>query len=406
MNTYLILPTELARLHEARRLQVERYRTTYLAREGVLPEQGDGDLATDASQMALSLGDAKILVPIKLLTDWARTLDTSTPLTLTLCPDGTLILRHATGTLRVFTRSLLHDESGKPYLTNTYSRNTPVEAEIITLSAAPGDSGLLTASIPADIGTAGDLKAMKAETAKARKAVAHEKALAKARKAEKAALEALMKGCERAEAAQAVLDGQTLADAIAFARRVRQARRAWRSDTITPEIRPAWLSPTYGIAAGPGWDKEANAWSDSLPAQTVDALAEHTELAFAYVDAQAARREYKPRKHWPRWANAEKRKRRPDLGVPVYGPAFDKLNEAENKARHSLVSFLSKRFDEWCISQGLPTGLTHEWLPDEARPYSRARLVVRAWERSVKDELTTAYDVAKAARERVEGGED
>ena len=93
------------------------------------------------------------------------------------------------------------------------------------------------------------------------------------------------------------------------------------------------------------------------------------------------------------------------MASQVYGPAFDKLKEAEDKVKRQVEYFLRDRFSEYCVVQGLPAGedIACAYITDALRPYSRARLLVKEWETSRRAELESLYLEAKAKRERLEG---
>ncbi len=383
-----ITPREFARLDEARHLQVERYRTAFYRQAGELPRDDDPNCSRRWLRVLLAGQDR--CVPVGLLTQWANTFDDAQPLSLALsvmpgsCADGLLTISRGTSRLRVPTVST-QIEGGKGY---AYLGGIMELPEAIPL-IPEGDT--IRLDLP-DI--AAELAALARETTGNRKTVAKAKAIKRTTKAEKAALDTLTRATEDAAAAQAVIDGQTLPEAIAYARRCLAARRVFRDSLAALETRPAWLPATY---AGEAWDAET---ATHTPC-THDTAEQWAELVALYVAARTECETYKPRQggrvaHW----RPNKRK------AATKG---DKLAEAEKRARSDLAFFLGARYREHLATLGLPDSLA---LADACawsvlhgvQTYSRARLLLRTWPARCA-ELTSLHAEAVAAREAAEARE-
>ncbi len=381
-----ITPREFARLDEARHLQVERYRTAYFKREGELPK--DDDPAISRRWLRVLLSGQDRCIPVKLLTDWANTFEDTQLIVITLCPNGLLVIKRGTSRLTVPTVGA-QIEGGKGYAHLGAIMELP---EAIPL-AVEGSS--IRVDLP-DI--AAELAALAKETTGNRKVVAKAKAIKRTTKAEKAALDTLTRHTQNVEQAQAVIDGQTLAEAVAFARRCLAARRVFVASLATLETRPAWLPATYAGEVYE-WD-EAEQGHRTKPA-TVDAVAQWGELSAALTTARTERETYKPRQGG-RIARWHPNKRR----APTKG---DKLAEAEQRAERALAGFLSARYRDHLATLGLPDSLAtdsgYSWsVLHGVQAYSRARLLLRTWPARCAD-LTSLHAEAVAAREAAEARE-
>lgn len=220
-----------------------------------------------------------------------------------------------------------------------------------------------------------------------RKAEAKKKRMEAAARKVSEATAAFNRATEEANEAQEVIDKMSLADAIAFAKRCRDARRLYRAAMSQPKTAPEWLPKTYP-SLGLRVDEEGN-YEGEYDIQTLPA---YLEYVAALSDAEKAVTEYKPRMHWPSYAAdlaskanmslAAWKRANPDYSHKVYGPAFDRLKETEGRALTALINFIENRFGEYLEAQNLPKCLGSKWFSgsySEHRPYSRARLTIRAW---------------------------
>jgi hypothetical protein len=392
MKLTTITSREFCRLNEARQLQIERYRTAYFKREGELPK--DDDPAISRHWLRVLINGQDRCIPVKLLTAWAKTFDTDTPLTFNLAPNGVLVVKRGTSSLKLFTAAPMYDDKGRAWLTAADSTVRGFPAELPDAIPLIADNGTIRLDLP-DV--TAELAALARETTSNRKTVAHEKALAKARKAEKTTLDALNRHTEEATAAQAVIDKQTLAEAVAFARRCLAARRVFRASLDALDTLPGWLPATYQDEVYvPSTETEEGQFKPC----TVDAAAEWRELVAVYQSARAAREAYKPRQggRVARWRPS--RHKRP-------ATKLDRLIEAETKARDTLTQFLSARYREHLATLGLPDSLASDdkfgaWsVLSGCQIYTRARQLLRTWPQR-RDDLQSAYNEAVAKREGLE----
>jgi len=240
-----------------------------------------------------------------------------------------------------------------------------------------------------------------------RKAEAKKKRMKAAARKVREAKTALNRATEEANEAQAVIDKMSLADAIAFAKRCRDARRLYRAAMGRPKNAPAWLPKTYP-SLSLRTDEDGN-YEGEYDIQTFPA---YLEYVAALSEAEKAATEYKPRLHWPSYAAdlarkanmslAAWKKANADYSHKVYGPAFDRLKETEGRALTALINFIENRFGEYLEAQNLPKCLGSKWFSgsySEHRPYSRARLILRAWP-AIKLDLESQLNEAALAFEK------
>lgn len=374
-----ITALDFARLDEARRLQVERYRTTYFKREGSLPS--DSDPAIDRAFLRVALGPLDCLIPVDMLAKWGKTFGEAAPLSFDLSP-GSLTVTRGTSRLRVFASRVEHTDKGIAFRSGC---TVPLDAPVV-LTVTPGNTVALC--VP-DLGE--ELKALRAETTANRKAVNREKAIAKAKRAEREAVDTLARDSEQAEQAQAVVDSMTLRQAIAAAKRCRAAMRDYRAALVAPFTAPAWLPPSFTVTE---WDSAAQD-DISKTVDTLTAWGEHVATYRAALDALAA---YKPRLSWPRYTEslakeagqslAAYKRANPDRAFAIRGPQFDKLTDAKRQAFRALDSFVSCRCSEYLREQG-------------HGEYRRARRLLSTWPQRKADLESRVFE-ARNAREKAE----
>ena len=375
-QTATITAPEFAKLNDARRLQIERYRTGYFKKFGKMPKD---DPLTDRERLNISFGGDSFMIPIALLTKWTATFGDILELPLSFQP-GILTLKYKDSTLKVFTYK-------------GASLDAPIPLNIV--------EGKATVGIP-DIKE--ELSILVKETTGNRKAIAKAKAIVKAKREENQALNELTKEIEAAEAAQAVVISMTKKDAVKFARRCLAARRLFRNTIANPEAVITWLPATYRVEDRQIWsnDKQDYETAPAFDANTSDVWKEY---ASNVTKARQACEEYKPRISWPSYFTAKDKKEKPEYGVKKYGPAYDKLKETEKGAISCLEYFVRARFKDYLAAQGLPDCLASEFFDGQNssfRAYSRARILLSTWQQR-KEDLQSRYQVAKTARERAEG---
>lgn len=188
----------------------------------------------------------------------------------------------------------------------------------------------------------------------------------------------------------------TLRQAVDFAKRCRDANRAYRLALVAPFPAPAWLPPTF-TENRYEWNAETCEGADvETVRDTVAAWGEHVA---AYQTTESALQAYKPRIQWPSYVAslakeaglslAAYKRANPDRGFPIRGPQFDKLKEAKRVAFNRLDSFLTGRCTAYLTA--------HHY-----RAYSRARLLLRTWPQR-RDDLESQIRESTATREHAEG---
>ncbi len=387
---FTITATDFARLEEARRLQVERYRTAYFKREGTLPP--DTDCALEREWLRVVVGEQDCCLPIGTLTKWGKTFGETAPLSISI--NGKVTVKRGTSSISLFT---LPVETGKGFHFRS-GCTTALDAPIpLTVT-----NGALIPELP-DLSA--ELATLRAETTANRKQVNREKAIAKARKIEREALDTLAKASGEASEAKAIVDGMTLKQAVSHARACLNARRLLHSTFANVGTLPAWLPLTFQESVYE-WDETKGEHADKV--STLDTLPAWREYANPYQTARAALEEYKPRLQWPSYVEslaseaglsvATYKRANPDRARPIYGPTFDKLKESERKALDKLKIFTRARFREYLTAQGLPDCLASEygWQVEQARAYSRARLLLSTWEQRRADLESRAFEATKA----------
>lgn len=405
--SFTISSSTLSRLNLIRQLQIAKFMVEQYRKEESLP--GDGSPEIDREWMGVKMEGQERMIRVNLLNKWAKTFGDEAVLSLSLEGDGNLILKHGkTSVLKTFTIGIERDGQGKPLYRQGYGIPVYVSEPIpFTVNVFNGELTLDTAN---ESDNEEQLQSLRAEVSKARKLLSLGKQFAKARENEKRALRQLTEEKERASAYQATLDGMTLQNAISLARRVLTARRLWAKTVNDLSVIPSWLPETFIDEERAELDETSQ---DYIYARkTIKTTDELNPLITSYVAARDARLSYKPRMSWPCYVSYEGtpkaiaafKKLHPELATPVYGPAFDKLKEAEQKAHRQVVNFLRDRFIEWCSSCDLPGGenLTYSYLSREMCAYSYARNWLKGWE-DRKAELQSLYDEAKMKREGIEG---
>lgn len=381
-----ITALDFARLDEARRLQVERYRTAYFKREGALPS--DSDPAIDRAFLRVALGPLDCLIPVAMLTAWGKTFGEAAPLSFDLSP-GSLTVSRGTSRLRVFASRVEYDDKGNGYRTTDTRKAETLPAPVV-LTVTPGNA--ITLCVP-DL--AEELKTLRAETTANRKAVNREKAIAKAKRAEREAVDDLARDSDEAAKAQAVLDSMTLRQAISAAKRCRAAMRDYRAALAEPFTAPAWLPPSFTVSRYE-WCEQAQDHVDKVSTvDTLTAWGEHVATYRAALDALAA---YKPRLSWPSYVEslakeagqslAAYKRANPNRAFPIRGPQFDKLTDAKRQAFRALDSFVSCRCSEYLREQG-------------HGEYRRARRLLSTWDQRRADLESRVFE-ARKGRERAE----
>lgn len=391
-----ITASDFARLNEARRLQVERYRTAYFKREKALPR--DDDPGVNRQWLRVKLGTLDRCVPVGTLAVWSATFAESAPLSFDLAGPFVTVKR-GTSSIKLFTLPVIHDGKGNSFAEGI-TPITPLSPPVL-LTVTPDNA--LALELP-DL--AEELKALRAETTSNRKQIAREKAIAKARKMVKDARERLEKATQEAAEAQAVIDSMTPAQAAAFARRCLATRRLYNAALANPQTVPAWLPKVYVR-------EFFNCATQKGDEETRQTAPDYMAYAADLANAQAALAAYKPRMQWPSYADSLAReagmslaawkRANPDRACPIIGPAFDRLKEARNKAFDNLKWFIYHRFGEYCTAQGLPDCLASPDMSQYCQPraYSRARLWLKAWP-ALRFDLEGKLTEANAALERAE----
>ena len=381
-----ITASDFARLNEARRLQVERYRTAYFKREKALP--ADSDPGVNRQWLRVKLGTLDRCVPVGTLAAWSATFAESAPLSFDLAGPFVTVKR-GTSSIKLFTLNVMYDDKGQGFAEGI-TPITPLNPPVL-LSVTPDNT--LALELP-DLGE--ELKTLRAETTSNRKQIAREKAIAKARKLVGDAQNKLAKANREAIEAQAVIDSMTPAQAAAQAREYLTARRLYNAALANPQTAPAWLPLSYN--------------KDGESRKTAP---DYAELAAALDLAQAALDAYKPRMHWPSFIKyraerlgislAAYKKANPEDATAVYGPAFDRLKESNKKTIDRLTYFIRDRFAEYCAAQRLPECLSSTYFDqyNHPRAYSRARLLLKAWP-AMRHDLEWTLTEANATLEQAE----
>jgi len=394
-----ITATEFARLDEARRLQVERYRTAYFKREHALPP--DTDAGISRQWLRVKMGALDCLIPVGTLTKWAATFGESAPVSFDLVKSFVTISR-GTSRIKAFVVNVLYNDKGDAFAEG-FTPIAPLNPPVL-LSVTPDNT--LAVELP-DL--AEELAILRAETTSNRRQVNREKAISKARKQLKDAQNQLDKHTQEATEARAVIDSMTLRQAIAFARRCVDARRLYRAALANPQTAPEWLPLTYETGCTK-WDEDGQ---KAVPLPPTNTLNDYREYAAALDLAEKAVAAYKPRMQWPSFVKyraerlgislAAYKKANPEDATAVCGPAFDRLKEARRKAFDSLSYFIGDRFKEYCTAQGLPDCLASKWFEpyNHPRAYSRARLLLKSWP-ALRSDLEGKVSEANAALDRAE----
>lgn len=403
--SFTISASTLSRLNLTRQLQIAKFMVDQYRKEESLPKDGSPEI--DREWVGVKIEGQERMIRVNLLAKWAKTFGDETVLSI-LLGERILALEHGkTSVLKTFTMGIERDGENKPLYRLAYGNPVYVSGPVsLTVNILNGELTLETGS---ESNSEAELSSLKAEVSKARKLLSLGKQFAKARKDEERALRRLAEETEKASAYQATLDGMALQDAIYLARRVLAARRLWRKTNEDVSVIPYWLPETFIDEERAEWDETNQDYV--YVRKTINAIDELNPLIAAYVTARYARLSYKPRMSWPCYVSYEGtpkaiaafKKLHPELATPVYGPAFDKLKEAEEKAHRQVVDFLRDRFIEWCSSCDLPGGedLTYSYLSREMRAYSYARNWLKGWE-DRKAELQSLYDEAKMKREGIE----
>ncbi len=381
---FTITPAEFAKLTEARRLQVERYRTAFFKREGLLPTDTDPNI--NPQWLRVKLGDLDKCIPVGILTQWAHTFEDGQALQVEL--NGRMTVRRDSSRLSLWVHPVAHDDKGNAYmgrLPDWRSKAAPLDSPV-ELIPTPG--GSLSVSLP-DQST--ELATLKAETTAARKQLAKERAIAKARKVEKEKREQLERATSEANEAQAVIDSMTLKQAVSYARKCLSAARSYRAALVAPFPAPAWLPPTFEQTR---WDVDTQD-DKTETVSTATALRERVSAYQATLDALA---QYKPRLSWPSYTASLAReagmslaafkKANPDRAFKTYGPTFDKLKEAKRAAFQALERFLESRCTAYLTA-------------NHYREYNRARRLLATWPQRRAD-LESQVREATQTRERAE----
>jgi len=391
-----ITATEFARLDEARRLQVERYRTAYFKREKELPP--DTDAGISRQWLRVKLGALDCLIPVGMLTKWAATFGESAPISFDIIKPFVTISR-GTSRIKAFVVNVLYNDKGEGFAEG-FTPIAPLNPPVV-LSVTPDNT--LAVELP-DL--AEELAILRAETTSNRRQVNREKAIAKASKQLKDARGKLNEATQEAAEAQAVIDSMTLGQAITFARRCIHARRLYRAALANPQTAPEWLPLTYSREF---W----NVATQTGDTETRQTAPDWREYAAALDLAEKAVAAYKPRMQWPSLVKyraerlgislAAYKKANPEDATAIYGPAFDRLKEARRKAFDSLSYFIGDRFKEYCTAQGLPGEcLASKWFDVHQQgiaAYSRARLLLKSWP-ALRSDLEGKVSEANAALDR------
>lgn len=397
-----ITPVEFTKLVQARHLQVEKYRTAYFAKEKALPS--DDDPMVDRQWLLVKYdGDYpfEACIPVGLLSKWADTFDTAEPLTFEPQPDWRVLLSRGTSKIRVMGFRPEYMADGTPFRkSGRYGSQIAVLDAPVKMTQV-GDS--INVEIP-DI--TAELAKLKATTTDNRKAIAREKLILKTRKTERDAKERLERAVNKANEAQAVLDGMTLKEAIRHSCCCLYARRLYRSSITNVESLPDWMLPSFTR-------EFFNCETQSGDTETVDSRTVYGNLLAIYQSALDALNEYKPRLSWPSYVGqlakeagmsvAAYKKANQSRAFKTYGPTFDKLKEAKNRTLKNLICFVRDRFEDYCIQNGLPKCIASEYAWDvmSYRTYSRARQHLKTWEQRKVDLESQVFEATKA-RENAE----
>lgn len=229
-------------------------------------------------------------------------------------------------------------------------------------------------------------------TPEERKEANHAKRLDKAKADLKAAKKELDKHEKQVAEAQEIV-AQPLADAVKQARiylSVLRARRAYEAD---PTVFPLWMPETCER-------EHFDCATQESVTKTHKTREIHTALVANYRAALADKDAYTPPRRWPSYYTAKDKKENPDMGMPVYGPKWDKLNQAVGERRRELARFVESQFREYVKANNWPDELGWGNVP---RAYSQARQWLKKWP-ALQADLSSRVTEAAQRLERIEPG--
>lgn len=278
---------QFTRLVKARHLQIERYRTEYFKQHNENPSAGEPEM--DRSRLFVKLRDDAFILPISIMEKWAKTFGEETPISFDYVRGlATIVLKRNTSTLRTYIYGPDYDAQGNAFLRNekrgygaVYKLDKPIE-----LKESIGTPNYLTVE---DIDIEGELAKLKAQSKDNRKVEARNKAIAKANSALKEAKARLAEATESAEKAQAIIDGQTLKQAIAYSRACLKARRLYRATLDNPSLLKKWALPTFERAESYNHDTGKAVYVER------DTVVEFQDYVNALAMAEMNLSAYKPR---------------------------------------------------------------------------------------------------------------
>ena len=216
-----------------------------------------------------------------------------------------------------------------------------------------------------------ELKGLRNKAATDRKLVALAKLIGKEKAALKALRTAARHQCERL----AQLDRITLADAVAEAKRFRDAKRFVRKVLADPTVKPAWLL-TEGKVHPPD-DYWPQGYKENSESENYDyALA-------AYLKAKQHQESFKPRKGWSRHATDE-------IGRRIHATNAALLN-LTRVLDSALARHLGDNTDPRLEGWRNPGDAARGWSEES---YHDTRRRTRNW-KSEKADLATTYLLAR-----------